>query len=408
MYNCQVYPNSIALNILIQKNRKLVLERGPIFSFERLPMNSTLHFVPGQNFDCSLCGKCCAARDSAWQILVDPESRSKIRNTALELRVIQDTGRAAFRRRGGEVEIAQRADGRCVFLNPKRLCDVQGELGPQSKPKGCQMFPYQLTRTPDGVFVGLSYYCEAARRNEGRPLEAHGSSILGLLDQEPLVGDEALPVYRRVTMNWSTYRVLEDFLTSQLDVPTAMAAMVSLVAPAGIRRREVGAEDLRRALQGRYDLARQALRADPCLGPIVAHLEGAPRGLARALAAQEQVTFEAFNWTGQMAVAEAAGTLPAWAQEHLERYLRALLFRKFLVADRPLLSNLAILYLLPRLFSLCAGLSRLSRYGRELEGCDIDRAFNECEYHFVTHASALDRSYSLLVARLFPGPREDS
>ena len=122
-----------------------------------------LRYLPGQNFDCSLCGKCCAG----WRILVDDESASKIRGSALELRVIQETGHPALTGRRGQRETAHNAQGQCVFLNGQQLCSVQSDLGAESKPTGCHKFPFQYCRTPHGVFIGVSFYCSAAQRNHG-------------------------------------------------------------------------------------------------------------------------------------------------------------------------------------------------------------------------------------------------
>lgn len=73
-----------------------------------------------------------------WQILVDEDSRAKIRGSALELGVIEETCQPVFKRRGRQLEMAQNQQGHSVFLKDCQLCSVQAELGGLSKPLGCQ------------------------------------------------------------------------------------------------------------------------------------------------------------------------------------------------------------------------------------------------------------------------------
>ena len=370
-------------------------------------MSPPLHFSPGQHFDCSMCGKCCGG----WRIVVDAESRAKIRGTALELRVKQESGGLAFKRRGDSMETAQNSDGRCVFLNAQQLCSIQAELGPECKPQGCHKFPFQFTRTPDGVFVGMSFCCVAARSNRGRDLKVHGDSILAMLDQEQPVGREPMPVHRKVTMEWPAYRVLEELVSANLALDGALAGLSALVARAG-RAVNLTSEDLRSALTRAYDFELQAKLAEPFFATLIGYLEvdtadGLP-AFQQAILADREVTFRRFqDWTGQPHQVEAAGQLEPWAQAELDRYLKSLLFRKFLVTERPIQHNLSILYMLPRLFRFCAGLSRLSRGSETLDLEDVHRALDECEYTFITHATTLDRTCAKLgqvMVGMFDGP----
>jgi len=73
--------------------------------------------------------------------------------------------------------------------------------------------------------------------------------------------------------------------------------------------------------------------------------------------------------------------------------LKALVFRKYLVARRTLLSNLAMLYLVPPLFSFWAALSQHSRNAPQPEEVDFFRALDECENKIITHPNDLDPIY---------------
>ena len=295
--------------------------------------------------------------------MADPASRALIRGSPLELRVIQETGGPAFRRSGRSMELAQTPESRCVFLNSQNLCSVQAELGAASKPQGCHKFPFQFTPTPEGIFVGVSFYCDAAQRNEGRELSHHAESIVALLDQEAFVGDEPMTVHRRVTMWWPTYRALEEWVLA--DLPGALACLAARVRSARGRPLELTARDL-----------------------------GGPPGAVDRL----DSVVDAF-WPELIEPLGSDGVeadLPDWAQAELDRYLRALIFRKYLITERPILHNLSILYLVPRLFRLCAGWSQRSRGAAELGMADVYRAFEDCEYHFVTHALDWEKTYARL------------
>jgi hypothetical protein len=329
--------------------------------------------------------------------VVDNESASKIRGSHLALRILQETGKPALQSSHGHMATAQTAQGKCVFLDPQQLCSIQSELGSGSKPTGCHKFPFQFCRTPDGFYVGISFYCSAAQRNQGRPLGVHESGLAQLLSEEDLLGDDPLPVHGKVTLEWEGYRVLEERLVARgtAGLEEALAGLCDLVIRAGRRRHQLGAADIigRGGCRG-IDFTAVPLRRAYCtwLGRLEATTMGQLPALGQALLDEQPIRFQRFgNWTGCLSSVEEAGRLDPWALEELERYLKALLFRKFLVMERPVLHNLALLYLLPNLFKACVGLSRLSRVAPSLEAVDIYRAFDECEYTYMTHATGLDR-----------------
>lgn len=375
------------------------LKPEPMTTYPAPPM----HFHEGQNFDCSQCAKCCGG----WHILVDPEAASKIQGSRLELRVIQETGKPALNRRGKDKEVAFGSDGKCVFLQADKLCGVQGQVGPEAKPHGCYKFPFLTTNTPDGVFVGLSFYCSAAQRNEGRPLQVHQESILRVTDEE-MVGAEPMSVHRKVTMEWGVYKCLEKFIAEGLNFNHALAALTSLLGRAGGRAVQMSEEELTRLLARPYKIVRQGALMRPYFAAMVAHMECDRKedipGFTTPLLTDRPLVFQRFNsFEGKLSDIEAAGVLPKWARPELDRYLQALLFRKFLIAERPIFHNLAVMAMLPRLFSFCAGLSRLSRGNGPLQMVDIHRAFDECEYSFITHSSNLDRTFAQLGRALVEG-----
>lgn len=301
--------------------------------------------------------------------MVDEESRAKIRGSTLELRVIQETGRPAFKRRGRQLEMAQNQQGHCVFLDGQQLCSVHGELGGPSKPLGCHQFPFQSTITPDGVYVGVSFYCNAAQRNEGRPLQVHAQSVAAVLDQADEVGLEPMPVHRKVTISWEAYKVLEECLLADLD--STLTGLSRIVAATGGRRRCLTSDDVVAALTG-ADMAHLTRAAQPFWPVLTGYLPG------------------------QTPPAEPPERLEPWAEADLDRYLKALIFRKFLLIERPILHNLSMVYLLPRLFRFCVESNRLARGSEKVDPVDIWRTLDDLEFYLFTHATGLDRTYARL------------
>jgi Fe-S-cluster containining protein len=379
------------------------VNKGSLGAFEKPRLMTTLKYAPGQNYDCTHCGKCCR---SDWHILVNPESVAKIRGSALELRVIQETGEPALIGRGAKKEVAHAASGACVFLNGENLCSVHAELGSESKPDGCHKFPFLPVRTPEGVFVGVSFYCSAAQRNEGRPLAVHEAFVNTMLDEET-IGAAPMTVHRHVNIEWKVYRTLEDFLDRTLDFDRGLAAICSVLARVKARHFEISQTELDRLLGYTDQTHRQAALARPFLGQLLGYLgvdtEDGIAAFSRSLLADRVLSWRRFNnWTGRLSTLEES-EFPDWAQVELDRYLRALLFRKFLIAERPMVQNLSVLYLLPKLFKITAELSRRGRGAAEMEPCDIYRAFDECEYSFVTHANNLVKMLARLGRTLVDG-----
>lgn len=349
----------------------------------------TLQFAPGQNFDCSLCGKCCGG----WRILADQEARGHIKDSLVELKVVQATGQSGLRRRQGEWELVQDHNKRCVYLKDDKLCGIQAELGPAAKPQGCKEFPFRLTKTPDGVFVGISFYCDAALNNQGRPLQAHQHSVSQLAIDEPMLGDQPMPLYGRIRLDWPCYTILEKHLSAGETVfSTTLQALAGLIAYSKPTS-NVARPDLLAALTATQKSASTERALTQLYWRALAHLitdktRQLP-GLAKALATNQTVGFSRYQWSG-LPHSLLVEHHPQWVEVELQRYLQSLLFRKFLITDRPIQSNLAILCVLPRLFRTIISLSQLGRKASTPQKIDLQRAFEDCEYYFATHSSDLD------------------
>ncbi|MFA5507713.1 MAG: YkgJ family cysteine cluster protein [Vulcanimicrobiota bacterium] len=126
-----------------------------------------IHFVPGLHFSCTSCGKCCK---NDWDLIVTKGKVESIQKTELYAQKVRE-GYAPLRVLEEVVVLGTTEDGSCVFLDGT-LCELHRDLGEDSKPLGCQLFPLNLVRTPDGFHVSLSHACPAVLAGVGAPLPA--------------------------------------------------------------------------------------------------------------------------------------------------------------------------------------------------------------------------------------------
>ena len=303
------------------------------------------HFPTDQNFECSQCGRCCRG----WRIHVDAETARKLKGTPDAKRLEEKEGRFFARKD---------AQDRCSFLTPANQCELHG----RAKPSGCRQFPFRLTRTPDGVFVGASFYCPSIQANQGRPLPEFRAELEEMARQLTLFGADGLQVWRECRLEWSDYRCLESHILNHSDVCAGVA-------------------------QGLWALAQFSLNANR---PLSLYLEASPAALEPP---DEPLILMEHHWF-QRLLQHLSQKLkrgePAPAPA-LERYLRAVLQRKGLINRRPLLGNLALLHLVPRFY----------RHWWAEHG-NANRAIEECENKIVTHPNNLDD----LVARMSDDFRE--
>ncbi len=357
-----------------------------------------LIFPPDQNYDCVQCAKGCR---HTWRIHTDPHTEAAIANSPLALRVIQETGLDGVfdENPDGGSKLLKRLNGACVFLRPDNLCAVHAELGYESKPIGCREFPFQPVRTPDGLFVGISYYCTAAKQNHGRPMEVHAPDIQDLLKlfHPPGAGFAPMRItaVTQATLEWPVYRRMEELMAREGSAARAMWTLSELAA--GLPPVAVPLE----LLQDAYQQARPELLArDEVLSiqeqfyvattlcTLELQDQKARQSATERFMMGEEVELPHTGVTANLATLEQlAARLPDWAGAVLAQYYQALLFRKFLVQKRPILDNLVALHLMPRLFGLYAAMAALKRGGSEIERTDVDYALDESEL-YLTHTTS--------------------
>ena len=146
-----------------------------------------LRFDAQQRFTCQQCGRCCRR---GWDIAL----------TAGELQAYRRADAGRFYREGEDAaegaetdpfepipghasyyRIRKRADGACGFLSPDNRCRIHEELGAESKPLTCRLFPFRFHPGEGATVMTASFCCPTIVRNEGAPLpsQARDLAVLG-------------------------------------------------------------------------------------------------------------------------------------------------------------------------------------------------------------------------------------
>ncbi|MGE0489501.1 MAG: YkgJ family cysteine cluster protein [Vulcanimicrobiota bacterium] len=339
-----------------------------------------IHFLPGQHYDCLQCAKSCR---TAWKIPVSQEVFQGLIDSE-SVRRVEGLGLEPFAQ-SREQLVLTNCEGGCVFLEGNR-CHIHATLGPAAKPTSCRQFPFFPVETPDGLFVGVSFYCTAIARNSGRALAEHASFVS---DTPPRLGFGPIRLARRTSLDWPGYRELERSLRQRLALhghQSLVPVFWALVGQVGPQRLE--ADHLSALLS--HDLP-----APPpeliglswlCVRGLMGRVEApgqANRGFVEALEAGQPVNFASLDFRGswnqltEFPTPELGTLLP--------RYLDALLFRKYLLGGRSLLERFLILVLLPQVVEVYSILSALARGAEAVAEEDCWRAVDICELRLVTH-----------------------
>lgn len=378
----------------------------------------SLVFPPDHRYDCGSCTKCCR---TVWNVHVSPPAYDAIVGTPLFERMKAEHGRDPVYMdevHGEKTALALVNAGGCIFLAPDRLCSVHRELGVKAKPLGCREFPFLPVPTPDGVFVGLSYYCSAVQAGHGRPVEAHAAEIEGMLGEYRYerVGFDPIPLDARHQISWTAYKQLEAFVRQRLDGGLAAATWDVAVAMARMAKT--------------FDDAPDGLVPDPVWDALLSRhtpverddvLEQVERMFLQGVAGVLESTSPEQCKTNTEAIFRRAvlhsasfgrdvdlayfddfrGRFDAgWSEAVLRRYFEQLIFRKFLALRRPLVDNAAAFYLAWPLLLWYRDLSAYVGGRLEPNVNDVRNAFDVVERGFVMHARNMDPFFSQLAQTL--------
>ncbi len=329
---------------------------------------------------------------------VDPYSKRMVSESYLALEVVNEFGLEPFVESEDGRVLVRKERGACVFLDDKKLCKIHGQLGIEKKPMICRTFPYSITPTPDGYYIGISHYCTAAKMNTGRPLSDHQKEIEEILKGIKFtdLGFEPLALGGEATIEWEAYKKLEDWLAVHArrhGYKKAMAFGLTLASTWILNHPSVTNETVTSWLveQPPDRVSEAAIIQETLLfsaAAIVAFLAADANQQAQAVTESilngEAFRFPEWDWEGSAReVFASAARVPK--DELVDRYLFSLLYIKQLGKQRPVFHNLALLYLLPDLIAFYSGLSSLARGVQQPQREDIERAVELIERDIVTH-----------------------
>ncbi len=171
--------------------------------------------APDARFTCASCNRCCsdshllgpvtrAERDAILQGFANLEGAQGSSDPSNFLPLPTGDGR--------ELYVLRPREGFCSYLDRDGLCRVHKHLGVDVKPAVCRMFPYKLTRTPDGWDAGLSLTCPTvASGRGGDPIPEAQEKVDALPVFESLVYEAppSLAFNEDVHGPWGAYRAWE-------------------------------------------------------------------------------------------------------------------------------------------------------------------------------------------------------
>jgi lysine-N-methylase len=156
-----------------------------------------LRFDAEQRFTCQQCGRCCRR---GWDIAVTAGELQAYRRARAE-RFYRETEEAAEGAAGDPFEpipgyaphqrIRKRSDGACGFLSPENRCRIHEEMGADSKPLTCRLFPFRFHPGEAETVVTASFCCPTVVRNEGAPLAGQARDLAVLRKAWSREHDEA-------------------------------------------------------------------------------------------------------------------------------------------------------------------------------------------------------------------------
>lgn len=353
-----------------------------------------LLFDSKQNYDCLQCGRSCRM---GCDIPTEAEVVMRLAEHPMTLRVISEKGPVFREQEGQHSVLSCKESRRCHFLEGE-LCAIHREVGYEAKPATCKLFPFVVTETPEGMVVGTSYYCSAARQNWGGPCSSHEEDLKRqLLGPAPInrVAANGLLLHNRYYASYADYKGLEQ----EIQARSARGGYARALAQAAL--------GLVRLMAQVPELEEGVVAFGHRLGEVwqladVDSLEvlqpGTDQQIAdyfkfwlerplwdevdAALGGRGSFSIPQLDWRGSWADLKALGVDDF--DTEMERYLEHLVFRKALVIHPLMLPSLLQLVMLPDFLRVLTGLLACSR-GRRPQIEDYYDALQEAEMYLVTH-----------------------
>lgn len=185
-------------------------------SYFRQHWRSTVRFstLPDARFSCQMSTDCCR---HDFEITLPPEAQRVVDAMPWESLRPELVGTRLPVRPDGKLQL-KALNETCRFLGAQSQCLIHQTLGRQ--PFGpCSVFPFALAHTPDGVAVGMSPICGAARRGLGVTLAEREEDLRERLVQAEPRRPEGFRLAPGTDISWEQFRdtekVLCDILAAQ-------------------------------------------------------------------------------------------------------------------------------------------------------------------------------------------------
>src|SRR5688572_12052721 len=133
-----------------------------------------IHLPVFQHFDCHSCGYCCRN----LVVNVTKLERGRILAAGWAERLPGQKLFLPYRFRGRRLyRLAQKEDGRCIFLGDDERCRLHAETGIGTKPLPCRLYPFVPTPGVGTIRLDVRADCPSVAGNKGRALSIHRTAI---------------------------------------------------------------------------------------------------------------------------------------------------------------------------------------------------------------------------------------
>ncbi|MFA5504601.1 MAG: YkgJ family cysteine cluster protein [Vulcanimicrobiota bacterium] len=340
--------------------------------------------TPPLQYDCISCGKSC----SDFQVEITPQDVARIQHSTTTEKLVNE-GFTPLQVVDDRVFVAK-LNGSCFFLDEDRLCSLHKHGGFSNKPTACQTFPFAPMATPDGVFLGLSFYCTAVAQSKGRPLEgreAELSYLLALPECEEVSADSQWSLWGEQAVDWPNYLQLEEFCRAGVSqhprygLIQAVWRLVMAVTGGGTEYLSKPVPLQQEGLWSVNLISRKLIPVMESKEPVVSS------AIARALT-QDQ-GFESPALGAEVVLQMPPNEYPEWFSQELSRYLEHVLFRKALLKAPNVLARICLLVAAGELLATYA-YNHAHLRERELCPDDFYKAVGIVEGRLMLHANGLE------------------
>ena len=380
--------------------------------------NVKLYLPSNTEYSCTFCGKCCS---NLWEIPLTENEANKLCevdwHSCSSLPESAETPATQSAINEKQLKLCG-VGSDCNFLGTDRKCRLHAKFGAEIKPFTCRMFPFGFTDTPDGVYVGTSFFCPSIVANSGAPIEELKNDFTELIKSGAVVNKIQNPVNFApgITIEWDDYKLIEGALDAIIGnnsepVSVCLGAghawigmLYKLLRQSGASVKEVIAFYVKSTAEEGYErafnVARRSLRTSHTpvkrimLGTLISFCNSMRKKRSRASIIGSLTFTHLRHWLGfgsivlppldkSVAYTDLLDTpdcfLNTEGQTLLRRYFRHSLFRKDLITVSDLLWGYSYMILV-------YGLIEWYAIALEGEPDQLNQALQLVEKEFVHHS----------------------